>query len=517
MSGARPGVVYLVGAGPGDPELLTLRGAELLRTADVVVYDALASAELLEWVPPTAERINVGKRGHDAPTRDQSEINALLVALARTGRRVVRLKGGDPFVFGRGGEEMSALFAAGISCEVVPGVSSAIGALAYAGIPITDRRCAASFAVVTGHKDPTEAARHTRWEALARAVDTLVVLMGLAQLEKLVERLLAGGRDPATPSAAVMWGTLPYQRVVVAPLAELPARVRAAELKAPVAVVVGDVVSLRESLLWFEKLPLFGLRVLLTRAREQASDWISALRRAGAEPECIPLLRFVPPLDPAPLAAALGRLADYDALVFSSPNAVRFVAECTAARGRGFLDLRARVLCLGAATAAAAREAGLPVHWLPSNAGDSAAFVSELVRVWEVSGKRFLVPQSDLSRSELVDGLRRAGARVDGVVAYRNVSTDFDAGELSRRLVAGEFAALVFASPSAVQRFAAALDAPARAATGRCIVTAIGPTTATALGQAGFPLHGVAASPAAEDLIAVLVKAVEQRRGMRQQ
>ncbi|HXV37763.1 MAG TPA: uroporphyrinogen-III C-methyltransferase, partial [Myxococcota bacterium] len=285
------GCVYLVGAGPGDPDLITLRGAAVLRDADAVVYDALASRELLQLAPDDAELIDVGKRGHEETPRSQAEIDALLVRLARQGKRVVRLKGGDPFVFGRGGEEASACAQAGVAFEVVPGVSSALAAPAYAGIPITDRRYAASFAVVTGHKDPTRVTQETRWHELATAADTLVILMGMRNLESIVARLLEGGCDPAKPSAAIMNGTLPSQRVVVAPLADLATAVREAQLGAPSALVVGDVVRLRDSLAWFEARPLFGARVLVTRAREQAHELACALRAAGAEPVLAPMIR----------------------------------------------------------------------------------------------------------------------------------------------------------------------------------------------------------------------------------
>ena len=321
-SGEAGGRVVLVGAGPGDPELLTRRGAEALRVADVVVHDALASRELLALAPAHAECIDVGKRGHEETTRPQEEINALLVRLAREGRNVVRLKGGDPFVFGRGGEECSALAAAGVPYEVVPGVSSVIGALAYAGIPVTDRRHAASFAVVTGHKDPTKVSEETRWGELATAADTLVILMGMRNLEALVQRILAGGRAPATPAAAVMEGTLPSQRVVEAPLAELPRRVQEAGLGAPSLIVVGDVVTLRESLAWYEKRPLFGRRVLVTRAEDQADDMVAALRAAGAEAVVTPMIRIAPPESFAAADAALARLGDYDVLLLTSANAI---------------------------------------------------------------------------------------------------------------------------------------------------------------------------------------------------
>ncbi len=265
------GRVILVGAGPGDPDLITVRGVAALARADVVLYDSLSTRELLGLAPSHAERIDVGKRGHDLPTRSQEEINALLVKHARSGKTVVRLKGGDPFVFGRGGEEASACAAVGVRCEIVPGVTSAVAAPAYAGIPVTDRRHAASFAVVTGHKDPGRPREETRWAQLGSAVDTLVILMGMRNLSDLVGKLLAGGKDPVTPSAAIMHGTLGGQRVVVAPLAELAGRVQAAGLGAPSTVVVGDVVGLRDSIGWWEREPLFGMRVLVTRAAEQSA------------------------------------------------------------------------------------------------------------------------------------------------------------------------------------------------------------------------------------------------------
>ena len=245
------GRVYLVGAGPGDPGLITVRGAQCLRDADVVVYDALASEELLDLAPPHAERVNVGKRGHDVPTRSQPEILEIILGRAREGKNVVRLKGGDPFVFGRGGEEASACVEAGIPFEVIPGISAVIGVPAYAGIPVTDRRHAASFAVVTGHKDPTKVSAETRWDLLGQAVDTLVILMGMQNLEQIVDRILASGRSPRTPSAVIMNGSLPDQRTVIAPLGELVARVREAGLRAPATVVIGDTVGLNTSLDWF--------------------------------------------------------------------------------------------------------------------------------------------------------------------------------------------------------------------------------------------------------------------------
>ncbi len=503
MSGA-PGRVLLVGAGPGAPDLITLRGLAALRAADVVVYDALAPAALLAEAPDGAERIDVGKRGHAAEPRTQEEINALLVARARAGKCVVRLKGGDPFVFGRGGEEASACAAAAVPFEVVPGVSSAIGVLAYAGIPVTDRRHAASFAVVTGHKDPTRASSSLDLEGLARSADTLVVLMGMRNLEAIVARILAAGRDPATPAAAVMLGTTARQRTVEAPLAELAGRVRAAGLGAPSVVVVGDVVRLRAELAWAEALPLFGARVLVTRPREQAEPLAAALRAAGAEARVLPMLRIEPAGDPARVAQALSDLDAYDALLLASANAARALARAAAAQGVSLAGRRPRVVCVGPATAAAAREAGLRVDDVPAERFDTEGLFEALREALPIAGRRFLLPRAEGGRERLAELLAAAGGRPEPLVLYRSAPPDVAAQDLRDALLAGEFDTLSFASPSAVRHFAALLDAPAREAARRCTVAAIGPVTAEALAREGLPADVVAARAEGPELVAAL-------------
>jgi uroporphyrinogen III methyltransferase/synthase len=480
------GRVLLVGAGPGAADLLTVRGAAALRRADAVVYDALAAPELLDLAPAHAERIDVGKRGHDAPTRPQDEINALLIRLARQGKTVVRLKGGDPFVFGRGGEECSALFAAGVPFEVVPGVSSVEGALACAGIPLTDRRHAASFAVVTGHKDPTRVTAETRWEELARAADTLVVVMGMRNLESLVERLLAGGRAPGTPAAAVMDGSLPRQRVVEASLVELPRRVREAGLSAPAVVVVGDVVRLRPELAWFERRPLFGRRVLVTRPADQSRDMLDALREAGAEPILVPMIRIEPPEDWSAADAALRRIADYDFLVFGSANAVRALAERGRALGVPPVRWRGAALCVGPLTAEAARGHGLAVAPLTPEPRDAESLLAGILRAGSPAGRRFLVARAAEGRPIVEAGLREAGGAVDAVAVYRTLPAAVDAAALRARLAEGSIDVLTFASPSAARAFAALLDPPAREAARRCLTAAIGRVTAEALRVEGL-------------------------------
>ena len=501
------GRVILVGAGPGDPGLLTLRGAEVLREADVVLHDELVDPALLDLAPPDAERINVGKRGHDAPTRSQDEINALMVKLARRGKTVVRLKGGDPYVFGRGGEEASHCAAEGVPFEVVPGVSAATGVLAHAGIPVTDRRHAASFAVVTGHKDPSEVTAATRWEALATAVDTLVILMGMRNLPALVARLLAAGRAPDTPAAAVQWGATPRQRTVVAPLSELARRVEQAGLGTPSVVVVGEVVRLREPLAWFERLPLFGRRVLVTRPRGQSAGLAAAIRALGGEPVEIPAIRIEPAADPAPLDAALERLERYDVLLLASANAVEALAARARAR-RVRLDRPGlRVACVGERTARAAERAGLPVHLVPERS-DGEGLAEAVAAALAPVGLRCLLPRSEIGRDALPDALRAAGAQVDTVAAYRTVPEAEGTAELCRRLEAGELDALTFTSPSTVAGFLAMLRPAAREAAARCAVAAVGDTTAAALREAGLPAGVMAERPDARALAEALGRAL---------
>ncbi len=501
------GRVILVGAGPGDPDLITVRGVAALSRADVVLYDSLSTRELLGLAPSHAERIDVGKRGHDLPTRSQEEINALLIKHARSGKTVVRLKGGDPFVFGRGGEEASACAAAGVRCEIVPGVTSAVAAPAYAGIPVTDRRHSASFAVVTGHKDPGRPREETRWAQLGSAVDTLVILMGMRNLSDLVGKLLAGGKDPVTPSAAIMHGTLGGQRVVVAPLAELAGRVEAAGLGAPSTVVVGDVVGLRDSIGWWEREPLFGMRVLVTRAAEQSAELASALRTAGAEPVLVPMIALLPSQDSASLSAldaALDDLADYDGMVFASSNGVRCLAARARERGAELRSFPGQVFCVGQKTAEAALAVGLPVHLVATGRSDAEGLLAQILQATPAAGRRFLLPRSDVGRTVIADGLRAAGAEVDSLEAYRNVRPAVDVAALRHDLEAGTLAALTFTSPSTVEHFVELLDDDARRAISDCIVAAVGTTTAAALRERGIEPDVVPKRPDVRALVDAL-------------
>ncbi|MBX6378705.1 MAG: uroporphyrinogen-III C-methyltransferase, partial [Clostridia bacterium] len=360
------GRVYLVGAGPGDPGLLTLKGAACLERADVVVHDRLVDPRVLALARPDAELIDAGKEPGE-PKLTQEAINALLVERARRGQVVVRLKGGDPFIFGRGGEEALALAEAGVPFEVVPGVSSVSAVPAYAGIPLTFRGLSSAFLVLTGHRCTVASGDDDPdWESLARAADTLVVLMGMSRLGECLAGLRRGGRDPSTPAAVIAKGTLGEQRVVVADLARLADEVAAAGLRNPAIAVVGPVVSLRERLAWFERRPLFGRRILVTRSREQAGQLSRLLAEQGAQPVEVPLIRAVPPASWEEFDAALTNLAHYRWVAFTSANAVRAFGERLWAAGR---DARAlagvSIACVGGETDRALRGWGLRADLVP--------------------------------------------------------------------------------------------------------------------------------------------------------
>lgn len=448
--------VYLVGAGPGDPGLLTLRGAEVLGRADVVVHDRLSAVELLDLAPATAERIDVGKAPGQA-RYTQDEITALLVERGSTGQVVVRLKGGDPTVFARGGEEAMALRDAGIAFEFVPGVTSAIAAPAYAGIPVTQRFSSTSFTVVTGHEDPSIGEDGSvDWDAVAKVGGTIVVLMGVGRVAKLCERLIAAGRDPDTPAAAVIWGTKPEQRSVRATLATLPDQ----DLESPATIVVGAVAGL--DLSWFESRPLFGKTVVVTRARAQSSSLLARLRELGADTVEIPAIRIDEPADGGTsLRTAVDRLADYDWVVVTSPNgARRLLAECRDARAFG----SARVAVIGPGTADALAQGNVVADLVPER------FVAEgLLEVFDDGPGRILIPRAAEARDVLPEGLREKGWEVDVVEAYRTVQGQPSDDDLGR---AAEADIVTFTSSSTVRNFLAVCD------TVPPTVACIGPITA---------------------------------------
>ena len=475
------GKVYLIGAGPGDPGLLTVKGREALEQADVVVYDRLAHPSLLDCAPPAAERIFAGKaRGQQELTQDG--INDMLVEKARAGLRVARLKGGDPFVFGRGGEEALALARAGIPFDVVPGVSSAIAAPAYAGIPVTHRGIATGFTVVSGSEDPSKPESAVRWEELARSLSahggTLITLMGWASIEKILEALRHAGLPPDTPVALVQWGTWSRQKTVTGTLETAASKGREAGLTAPVVAVIGEVVNLREELAWFDSRPLFGKRVLVTRSRTQASRMCELLEDAGAIAVELPAIAIAPPENFEQLDEAVGRMASYGWVIFASVNAVDSVFQRLDSMGK---DARAfgvaRVGAIGPATATALVRRGIRPDFMPSRSVSSAAL--EELAAYDWNGVNVLLPAADIGRDELADGLSRFGAELHRVTAYRTI-TPPDAAQRARDALADGIDIVTFTSSSTVRNLISLLeehDGPGKEALAHSLVACIGPVT----------------------------------------
>ncbi|MCH9011326.1 MAG: uroporphyrinogen-III C-methyltransferase [Chloroflexi bacterium] len=476
------GIVYLVGAGPGDPGLITVKGMRQVESADCIVYDRLTSSALLEAARDDAELIDVGKIPGKSDNR-QEDINDLLVRLGKEGKRVVRLKGGDPFVFGRGGEEAEALRDAGIAFEVVPGITSAIAAPAYAGIPLTHRRFASHFTVVTGNEDPTKPDSAIDWSALARQQGTLVVLMGRENLAGITETLVKNGRSPDTPVALVQWGTEPFQQTLTGTLADIADRAENADLKPPVVTVIGDVVNLREKLAWFDNRPLFGRRVLVTRTRTQASGLSQLLLERGAMPVELPTIEIRRPDVADGLDAPLKRLEDIDWVVFTSVNAVDFVFERLDALG---LDARAfsgcKVAVIGPATAEKLKNRGIVPDLVPES------FVSEslveALKARNMQGSKVLLPRADIARDALSEGLRALGACVDEVTAYQTV-TPADTARIARDIVSKGVDVATFTSSSTVRNLSRAMNGELEMLS-QATIACIGPITADAAREVGL-------------------------------
>jgi uroporphyrinogen III methyltransferase/synthase len=472
---ASKGKVFLVGAGPGDPELITWRGLRLIESADVILYDNLAPAALLSAAPAVAERIYVGKK-RAVHARTQEEINELLIERARQGKRVVRLKGGDPYIFGRGGEEAQALRDAGIDFEVVPGVTSALGLAAYAGIPLTHRQLTSAVTFVTGHEP-----ERIDWSKLG-AAETLVIFMGITTFAEIAKRLIAAGRAPETPAAAVRWASRGDQQTVIGTLASLPERMQETHLKPPATIVVGEVVSLRPQLDWFEKLPLFGARIVVTRAREQAGEFSRLLRDQGAHVIELPTIEIRPPEDWTALDAAIARLDQYDWVLFTSANGVRFFLERLDQSRRDLRALRARLCAIGPATASCLEALHLKVDLLPAEY--VAESVLEAFGAEDLAGKRVLLPRAQAARDVIPVELGRRGAAVDVVAAYRTVVPE-ESAALARALF-GEASKpdwITFTSSSTASHFAqlGALDMLQGVR-----IASIGPVTSKTLRKLGL-------------------------------
>jgi uroporphyrinogen III methyltransferase/synthase len=500
------GKVFLVGAGPGDTGLITVKGRHLIDSADAVVYDALANTALL---PPGAretgrpELYYVGKRGGSKDSVTQEEINALLIKLAREGKRVVRLKGGDPFVFGRGSEEAQALNDASISFEVVPGVTAGIAAPAYAGIPVTHRGLATSVTFVTGHEDPAKPDTQTNWSALAKAGGTIVMYMGVKTLAGISKALMEGGMPGDVPAAAIQWGTQPKQRTVVATLDTIAAKAEEQNITAPVITVIGWSVVLRDELNWFEQRPLFGKRVVVTRATQQAPVLSEKLRELGADVIEMPATQIAR-LDLAPLRGAIDHISEYDWMIFTSQNAVAIFWEQLLGRGR---DARAlaglKVAAVGPATAGALLEHGITVDVIPQR------FVAEgLLETMrerdDVAGKKVLYVTAEGARDVLPAGLREIGAEVSVIEAYRSIPDGAGVETLARAIEAGNIDLATFTSASAVTGY---IDAVGDELALKVPAASIGPQTSEALREAGIEVKAEAEESTIDGLVSVVLRA----------
>jgi uroporphyrinogen III methyltransferase/synthase len=500
------GKVYLVGAGPGDTGLITVRGKQLIDSADAVVYDALANTALL---PPGAretgrpELYYVGKRGGAKDSVTQEEINALLIKLAREGKRVVRLKGGDPFVFGRGSEEAQALNDASVLFEIVPGVTAGIAAPAYAGIPVTHRTLATSVTFVTGHEDPSKPSTQTNWSALAKAGGTIVLYMGVKTLAGISQALIEGGLPGEIPTAAIQWGTHPRQRTVVATLDTIAAKAEEQNVTAPVITVIGWSVVLRDELNWFERRPLFGKRIVVTRATQQAPILSEKLRELGAEVIEMPATQIAR-LDLAPLRAAIDTISDQDWLIFTSQNGVAIFWEQLLGRGKDSRALAGlKIAAVGPATAGALLEHGIAVDVIPQRF--VAEGLLEIMRARDdVAGSKVLYVTAEGARDLLPAGLREIGANLTVIEAYRSIPDGAGVEKLARAIEAGKVDLATFTSGSAVRGY---VDAVGEELALEVPAASIGPQTSEALREVGIEVKVEAEESTIDGLVATVLRA----------
>jgi uroporphyrinogen III methyltransferase/synthase len=501
------GKVFLVGAGPGARDLITVRGKQLIDSADAVVYDALANAALL---PPGAretgrpELYYVGKRGGASNPVTQDEINELLVRLAREGKRVVRLKGGDPFVFGRGSEEAQALNDSSVPFEVVPGITAGIAAAAYAGIPVTHRGLSTSVTFVTGHEDPAKPHSQTNWEALAKSGGTIVLYMGVKNLESIVDALIKGGMAGEVPAAAVQWGTQARQRTIVATLETIVEKASRENLSAPAIVVIGWSVVLRDELAWFERRPLFGKRIVVTRATQQASGLVERLRELGAEVLEMPATQIAR-LDLSSLRAAIQDLSSYQWLILTSQNAVAIFWEQLLGEAKDARTLAGlRIAAVGPATAGALLEHGITVDVIPTRFV-AEGLLEKLRERKDVAGKRVLYVTAEGARDVLPRGLEEMGAVVEVLEVYRSIADGRGADRLTRAIESDRVDLATFTSGSSVRGY---VDAVGPELAQRIPAASIGPQTTAALREAGIEVKVEAKDSTLDGLVSAVLGAV---------
>ncbi|MSU41317.1 MAG: uroporphyrinogen-III C-methyltransferase [Pedosphaera sp.] len=506
------GTVYLVGAGPGDAGLLTLRGAELISRADVLVYDALVNPDLLTMAPASAEVIYAGKRAN-AHAIPQEELNQLLVTKARQGKTVVRLKGGDPYVFGRGAEEAEELATAKIPFEIVPGVTSAVAAPAYAGIPITHRDCCSSFTVLTGHERPDKAESSIDWAQLARDPGTKIILMGVERIGGIMEKLLAHGLASKTPVALVRWGTTGRQQTIEGTVGDIAEKIQRANFQAPAVTVIGDVVSRRARLNWFEKRPLFGQRVVVTRTRQQASQLSARLRELGAAILEIPTIRITEPNDFNPVKDAIVGITSYSWLVFTSPNGVDHFAHWFF---KAYDDIRSigacRIAAVGPATAARLRALHLQVDLQPEEF-TAAALAKAFKKHGGVENLNVCLFRAQVASAELPQSLHELGAIVDEIAVYKTVPETEDRNGAVARLQEDGADWITFASASSVESFHNRFDLPKATKEHGWRLLSIGPETTAALTKLKLKPTVEAKPHNIDGMVAALLKSAGQSAG----
>ncbi|MCK5783698.1 MAG: uroporphyrinogen-III C-methyltransferase [Desulfobacterales bacterium] len=482
------GKVFLVGAGPGDPGLITVKGKACIKRADVIIYDYLASRTLLKYANKNTEIIYVGKKGGDH-TMSQDRINSLISEKAQQGLTVTRLKGGDPFIFGRGGEEAEVLIHAGVDFEIVPGVTSAIAAPAYAGIPLTHRKYTSTVAFVTGHEDPEKSDSGIDWASISKGIGTLVFLMGVKNLPHITEKLIKNGKSPDTPVALVRWGTTPEQVTVVGTLGTIVEEVKKAGLKSPSIIVVGKVVQLRESMKWFEKRPLLGKRIVVTRAREQASDLVTLLSDRGAHCIECPTIKVAPPDDMKPLDEAIENLPAYHWLIFTSVNGVNFFFDRLFSSNKDVRSLKdLKTASIGPATAKRLLDFGIKSDIIPESY--RAESVVDAFRNETVKGEKILLPRAREARPVLPVELKKMGADVDEITAYCTHTVHESADNLLTHLENKTIDLVTFTSSSTVKNFKSLLPSEKFQHLMENVTTAcIGPVTADTAKELGLDVH----------------------------
>ena len=504
---ANKGKVYIIGAGPGDPGLFTIKGLRCLKEADVIIYDYLVNVEIIHQAKESARLIYAGKKGGEH-TLSQDEINRLLAEEAMRGNVVARVKGGDPFIFGRGGEEAEILAQSGIPFEIVPGVTSAAAVPAYAGIPLTHRGYASTVAFVTGHEDTTKEESDTDWESLA-GIGTVVFLMGVKNLSRITATLMVHGKRADTPVALIRWGTTENQETLTGTISDIAEKAEEKHFSPPAVLVVGGVVDLRSVLNWYETKPLFGKGIVITRPEAQADEFTSLLHAQGARVINFPTIKIVPPVSYHGLDRAIADLSTYQWIIFTSANGVAFFLKRLKELGRDIRDLKdLRICTIGPGTAAQLEHLGIPVDLVPDE------FISEgIVKAFEkinLRRSRILLPRAETARDVIPHGLAKLGTKVDVVTAYRTVSSGKDKAELEKLMKAGKVDVITFTSPSTVHNFMEIMGRNHVMPKG-VMIACIGPVTAAAAKKAGLPADIIQERYTIPGLVETLIKYFSQK------